>query len=191
MTCLIWFHFYLGKLYLVIMFVGLYCFLSFVINHFLTKEHIRKVVTTKQGNFLIHFPVVRTYKDTSRIVFDASVKIDKISVNNLIHAAPKLQNDLFDVLIWSRRNIVAVVCDISEMYFQIKIRPDDCRYLLFWWRNTDQLKELSCYEFQGLLFWFEICTFWSSVHFSEECKRKLKRVTTSCGNRFSGHIHGR
>ena len=81
------------------MFVGLYCFLSFVINHFLTKGHIRKVVTTKQGNFLIHFPVVRADKDTSRIVFDASVKIDRISVNYLILAAPKLQNDLCDVLI--------------------------------------------------------------------------------------------
>ena len=50
-------------------------------------------------------------------------------MNGLIHAGSKLQNDLFDVLLLFRRNAVAVVCDISEMYLQIKLRPDDCKYL--------------------------------------------------------------
>ena len=40
--------------------------------------------------------------------------------NNLIHAGPKLQNDLFDVLIRFRRNAVAL---------QIKLRSDDFKYL--------------------------------------------------------------
>ena len=40
-------------------------------------------------------------------------------------------------------------------------------------------------------FWFELCTFWSSVHFSEECRRKSKRVPTCCRNcSLAEHIHG-
>ena len=98
-----------------------------IINQCLTKGYIRQVDTTKEGNF----PLVRTDKDTTktRIVFDALAKKDGISVNDLIHAVPKLQNNLLDVLIWFRRNAVAVLCDISEMYLQIKLRPDGCKYL--------------------------------------------------------------
>ena len=33
------------------------------INQYLTKEYIRPVDTTKESNFLAHFPVVRTNKD--------------------------------------------------------------------------------------------------------------------------------
>ena len=67
------------------------------INQYLTKGYIRQVDTTKECTFLAHFPVVRTDKDTTktRIGFDASVKKDNISVNDLIHTWPKLQNNLF------------------------------------------------------------------------------------------------
>ena len=85
-------------------------------------------------------------------MFDASAKKDKISVNDLTHTGPKLQNDLFDVLTRFRRNVVAVVCDISEMYLQIKLRPNDCKYFRFLWQHMDQLKEPSYYEFQRLVF---------------------------------------
>ena len=89
--------------------------------------------TTKEGTFLVHFPVIRTDKHTTktRLVFDASGKKDGTSVNDLIHAGPKLQNDLFDILIRFRINPVAVVCGASEIHLQIKLRPDDCKYFLF------------------------------------------------------------
>ena len=103
---------------------------------------------------LAHFPVVSTDTDTTktRIVFDASAQKDGISVNDLIHAGPKLPNDLFDVLIRFRRISVAVIRDISKMYLQIKLRPDDCKYLPFLLRHMDQLKERSCYKFHRLVF---------------------------------------
>ena len=52
-------------------------------------------------------------------------------MNDLIQAGPKLQIDLFDVLLRFRRNAVAVFCDISEMYLQIKVRLDGCKHLRF------------------------------------------------------------
>ena len=100
------------------------------VNQYLTKGYTIQVENAKEGTFLAHFPVVRTDKDRTktRIVFDVSEKKDGVVVNYLIHARPKLQSDSFDVLIQFRRNVVAAVCGISEMYLQIKLRPDDCKY---------------------------------------------------------------
>ena len=48
-----------------------------------------------------HFPVVRMDKSTTkvRIVFDCAAKCDGISLNYMIHVGPKLQQDLFNVLV--------------------------------------------------------------------------------------------
>ena len=149
------------------------------ISQYLTKGYIRQVDTTKEGTFLAHFPVVRTDKDTTktRIVFDASAKKDGTSVNDLIHTGPKLQNDLFHVLIRFRRNDVAVVCDISEMYLQIKLRPEDCKYFRFLWRHMDQLREPSCYEFQRLVFGLNSAPFEAQYIFQKNAKDN-QRVST-------------
>ena len=45
--------------------------------------------------------------------------------NDVIHQGPKLQQGLFDVLLRFRKLPVAVVCDIAEMYLQIKLYPGD------------------------------------------------------------------
>ena len=51
-----------------------------------------------------------------RIVFDCSAKMDGASLNDVIYAGPKLQQELFDVLIRFRRNPIALACDVKEMY---------------------------------------------------------------------------
>ena len=54
-------------------------------------------------------------------VFDASAKCQGISLNDAIYKGPKLQRDLFDVLMRFRRFPVAVVCDIAKVYLRIGI----------------------------------------------------------------------
>ena len=44
------------------------------------------------------------------IVFDCSAKTDGVSLNDVICAGPKLQKDLFDMLIRFRMNPVALAC---------------------------------------------------------------------------------
>ena len=70
------------------------------------------------GINLPHFPVIRMDKTTTKvgIVFNCSTKTDGVSLNDAICAGPKLQKDLFEVLIRFRRNPVALACDIKEMY---------------------------------------------------------------------------
>ncbi len=51
--------------------------------------------------------------------------IKGVSLNDTIHQGPKLQRELFDVLLRFRRYPVAIVCEIAEMYLRIGISPED------------------------------------------------------------------
>jgi hypothetical protein len=87
-----------------------------------------------------------------RIVFDCSAKHDGMSLNDVIHAGPKLQQDLFNVLMRFRRNPVAVACDIKEMYLQIEIPMEDRPYFRMLWRDLDPGREPEEYEFSRVVF---------------------------------------
>ena len=94
---------------------------SDIIDQYIAKGYVRKVQKSEQSTskwYLPHFPVLRPDRDTTktRIFFDASAKYEGISLNDRIHQGPKLQRDLFDVLLQFIPFPVAVVCDIAEMY---------------------------------------------------------------------------
>ena len=89
--------------------------------------------------FLPHFPIIKPEKATTkiRIVFDGSAKFNDICLNDVVEKGPKLQQDLFKILCQFRSAPVAVVCDVSEMYLQIKLEPDDRTYHRFLWRHQE------------------------------------------------------
>lgn len=89
--------------------------------------------------YLPHFPVLRPDKSTTktRIVFDASTRCNGVSLIDNVLQGPKLQNDLFSVLLRLRREPGAVMCDIKEMYLQIKLQPKYQPYHRFLWRNME------------------------------------------------------
>ena len=70
-------------------------------------------------------------------MFDCSAKTDGVSLKDVICAGPKLQKDLFDVLIRFRRNPVALACDIKEMCLQVEIEESDRLYFQILWRDLD------------------------------------------------------
>ena len=85
-------------------------------------------------------------------MFDASAKHKGISLNDVIHQGPKLQRDLFDVLLRFRRFPIAVVCDIAEMYLRIGITAEDKPYHRFLWRGNSQNRNPDVYEFDRIVF---------------------------------------
>ncbi|CAC5423297.1 unnamed protein product [Mytilus coruscus] len=125
---------------------------------YIEKGYVRKVSTKEEtivGKwYLPHFPVIRSDKKTTktRIVFYVSARFKGISLNDTIHQGPKLQQDLFDVLLRFRKYPVALVCDIAEMYLRIKIGPDDRPFHRFLWcsMKTEQVPEE--YEFNSVVF---------------------------------------
>ena len=60
------------------------------------------------------------------------------------------------------------------MYLQIKLRPDDCKYILFLWQHMDQLKEPSHYEFQRLVFGLNSAIFEAQYIFHKNVEENQK-----------------
>ena len=76
------------------------------------QDYIKKGYVTKLEQkpidkrwYLPHFPVIRPNRSTTktRVVFDASVQHDNITLNDIIHIGPKLQRDLFTILLHFQR----------------------------------------------------------------------------------------
>ena len=104
--------------------------------------------------YLPHFPILRPDKSTTnvRVVFDASAKCEEVSLNDFLLQGSKLQNDLFTVLLRFRRDPVALMCDVREMYLQIKLNPSDRPYHRFLWRNMKTKENPSVFEFERIVF---------------------------------------
>ena len=124
---------------------------SETIDNYIEKGYLRKVPIEEEKPenrwYLPHFPVVKPDRETTkvRIVFDAAAKYKGVCLNDFIHTGPKLQNELFDVLLRFRKNEVAVVCDISEMYLRVGIHETDRRFHRLLWDESE-------YEFNTLVF---------------------------------------
>ena len=87
-----------------------------------------------------------------RIVFDASTRYNGTALNDVIYQGPKLQNDLFNVLLCFRRYPVALMCDIAEMYLRVQLYPSDRAYHCFLWRDMNIEQKPLEYEFNRLGF---------------------------------------
>ena len=127
------------------------------LEQYVQKGYVTKVQEPKRSTsrwYLPHFPVLRPDKDTTkvRIVFDASARYEGHSLNDLIHQGPKLQRELFDVLLRFRRQPVALVCDIAEMYLRIGIAHEDKPFHQFLWRGIDQDRQPDIYQFDWVVF---------------------------------------
>lgn len=88
---------------------------------------------------LPHHGVVREASLTTklRVVFDASATTDSgMSLNNILMVGPKLQDDLFDILLRFRKHQFVMVADIAKMYRQILIREDQRHLQSILWRSS-------------------------------------------------------
>ena len=78
---------------------------SNVLEMYQDKGYICKVLSKEEKPdqvwYLPHFPILRPDKSTTkgRVLFDAFAKCEDISLNDFLLQGPKLQNDLFAVLL--------------------------------------------------------------------------------------------
>ena len=70
-------------------------------------------------------------------MFDARAKLQDTCLNNQILPGRKCQENLFEVLLCFRDFAVAIDCDVSEMYLQIRIWRTDCLMFRFLWRDLE------------------------------------------------------
>ncbi|XP_034945021.1 uncharacterized protein [Chelonus insularis] len=97
----------------------------------------------KQPSFLLpHHGVKRESSTTTklRVVFNGSCKtINGQPINELLHSGPKLQLDLFNILIWIRQHRYMFSTDIEKMYRQIQVHPEDWKLQQILWKDDDKV----------------------------------------------------
>lgn len=83
--------------------------------------------------YLLLFPVVREDRETTkvRIVYNSAARNREISLNHTMLPGPKLQQDIFDVLVWFCKNPGVLVTDLTEMFSLVVMAKHDRRYHRF------------------------------------------------------------
>ena len=153
-----------------------------VINEYLEKGFIRRVPSDEPKPecewLLPHFPVVRPDKSTTkvRIVFDASATCDDKSLNTESLPGPKLQSDIADILVKFRKDPVSLVGDISQMYHQLVLLPEDRPLHRFLWWNLDRRKEPEVYEFIRFVFGGCYCPFCAQFTWQQHAERHAEQL---------------
>lgn len=104
---------------------------------------------SSSGNIIPHHCVIRPESSTTklRVVFDASAKTSNgTSLNDIVYTGPKLQNDIVDIITSLRLDAVVFTADISKMYRNIELRPEDRKYQHIFWRDSvkDPVREFEC-----------------------------------------------
>ncbi|XP_053697048.1 uncharacterized protein LOC128744228 [Sabethes cyaneus] len=97
----------------------------------------------QQSYYLPHHAVLRPSSSSTkcRVVFDASAKSSPshLSLNEVLHVGPVVQNDLHHIMLRFRKFKVAFTGDICKMYRQVVEAPSDRRFLRIFWREQPSL----------------------------------------------------
>ena len=104
--------------------------------------------------YIPHHAVFRPDSATTpvRIVFDASAKsLSGKSLNDILHIGPKLQVDIFSLLLNFRLFPVALIGDLSKMYLQIYVREEDRKFQRMLWRFSKE-QPIQEYELNRVVF---------------------------------------
>ncbi|XP_035219560.1 uncharacterized protein LOC118192667 [Stegodyphus dumicola] len=71
-----------------------------------------------------------------RVVFDVSAKTTSgLSLNDLLMVGPKVQQELFPILLRFRTYKIAVCADV-DMFRQIRVHPEDTNWQRIPWRDS-------------------------------------------------------
>lgn len=88
-----------------------------------------------------------------RVVFDSSAKHLGVSLNDVLLTGPDLNNTLLGVLMRFRKERVAVLADIQQMFHCFLVRQDHRNYLRFlWYKDNDMTKEIIDYRMKAHVF---------------------------------------
>ena len=86
-------------------------------------------------HYLPHHAVVRHTKDTTklRVVYDTSARSSGPSLNDCLHAGPKFDQNIFDLLMRFRIHKVAITADVEKAFLMISVSEPDRDALRFLW----------------------------------------------------------
>ncbi|KAL3968170.1 collagen beta-1,O-galactosyltransferase [Sarotherodon galilaeus] len=115
------------------------------------NNHAEPALPLPKGKECWYLPMFGVYHprkpDQIRVVFDSSAQCNGISLNDVLLTGPDLNNSLMGVLIRFRRERVAIMADIEQMFHCFVVREDHRDYLRFlWYRDNDPKKDIVEYR---------------------------------------------
>ena len=152
-----------------------------VFEQYVNKGYLTEVTNTKheqdQGKvwYLPHFPVVKNDRSTTkiRVVYDAAARHQDISLNSQLLPGPSLYSDLTETLIGFRQHPVALIGDVSEMFLQVELAPEDRRYHRILWRNMRTDEDPTIYEANRWIFGNAAAPFVAQYVIKEHALRRM------------------
>lgn len=125
-------------------------FISFM-RGILERGHAEIAPDIDEGDEQWYLPIFGVYHpkkpEKLRAVFDSSAKFDGLSLNDVLLSGPDLANSLLGVLLRFRREPVAVMGDIEQMFYCFKVHESDRNYLRFLWYTDNNFdKPLTVYR---------------------------------------------
>ncbi|XP_039534522.1 uncharacterized protein LOC120483523 [Pimephales promelas] len=88
-----------------------------------------------------------------RVVFDSSAQCSGVSLNNVLLTGPDLNNSLVGVLLRFRKEKIAILADIQQMFYSFLVCEDHRNFLRFLWhKDNDVNKEIVEYRMKVHVF---------------------------------------
>ncbi|XP_055701637.1 uncharacterized protein LOC129800919 [Phlebotomus papatasi] len=119
-------------------------YISFM-NQYQELGHMRVLpddyTSSRSEYYLPHHAVVRMSSSSTpvRVVFDASSKTSSsLSLNSVLKVGPRIQEDLFNILIRYRQYNHVLKADIQKMFRQVKMHEDDQNLQRILWRDSPE-----------------------------------------------------
>ncbi|KAI3352353.1 hypothetical protein L3Q82_005321 [Scortum barcoo] len=122
-----------------------------------SNGHAEVAPPLKQGEECWYLPTFGVYHPQKpnkiRVVFDSSAQYSGVSLNNVLLSGPDLNNSLIGVLLRFRKETVAIMADIQQMFHCFMVREDHRNYLRFLWhKDNDVNKEVIEYRMKVHVF---------------------------------------
>ena len=119
-------------------------------NGYVTKINQIKEQPDEKISFLPHHPVTNENKPGKlrRVANASSVFQGQSLISNLLKG-PDLLSNLTGVILRFRENKLALSADIEQMFMQVKVAPEDRKFLRFLWNNDGRIET---YEYTSHIF---------------------------------------
>lgn len=132
-------------------------------------------------NFLPHFAVIREESETTktRVVFDGSAKTaNKVSLNDCLHSGPALQVDILALITRWRRFEFVLKSDVTKMFRQIVLHPDDRWLQCVLWRPTPE-SQIFIYELNTVTYGLRCSPFLANRTILQMCSDEQEKFPSA------------
>ncbi|XP_030759214.1 uncharacterized protein LOC115884703, partial [Sitophilus oryzae] len=162
------------------------------IREYETLGHMTRIDSVDHEKPHFYLPHHCVFKESStttkvRVVFDGSSKTSSgFSLNDILCVGPTIQNDLFSIILRSRKHKIVLIGDIAKMYRQVLIKNNQRNLQLILWRS-DPDSEIQTYQLNTVTYGTASASYLSTrclLELAHECSKTDPELSKIISNDF-------